>query len=147
MKIKHLEIHHFKGLESIEIKDCGSLNAFIGKNNSGKSSILHAIDLAGLALGMRNWNSFQPKIAVKDLFFNVRAFEMDITFDDNRTVNIKSNSEFAPVTTPEPDNHQKFKSILILPDTGTGLSRACYELSDMITLFHEPKTLSKRCQR
>jgi hypothetical protein len=27
------------------------------------------------------------------------------------------------------------------------MTRACYELSDMITLFHEPKTLSKRCQR
>jgi AAA15 family ATPase/GTPase len=42
-----LEIRFFKGLESVELKECGKLNPLIGKNNSGKSSVLHAIDMAG----------------------------------------------------------------------------------------------------
>lgn len=123
MTIKHLDIHYFKGLESVQIRDCGSLNAFIGKNNSGKSSILHAIDMAGLALSVRGWDMFQPKLNIKDLFSASGEFEIGLTYQDDRTLKIKANPGFAPIIEPEPDEPQRFNSLLILPDTGAGLLR------------------------
>jgi predicted ATPase len=122
--IKHLDIHSFKGLESVELKDCGKLNALIGKNNSGKSSVLHALDMAGLALSVRNWNAFQPKLETKDLFGETGKFEINITYDDDRKIQIKTNEpDFNPIIEPAPDDAQRFKSVLVLPDPGLGLAR------------------------
>jgi AAA domain, putative AbiEii toxin, Type IV TA system len=121
--IKHLDIHSFKGLESVELRDCGKLNALIGKNNSGKSSVLHALDMAGLALSVRNWNTFQPKLETKDLFGEAGKFEINITFDDDRKIQIKTNEpDFNPIIDPDPDDAQRFKSVLVLPDPGLGLT-------------------------
>jgi ABC-type cobalamin/Fe3+-siderophores transport system ATPase subunit len=122
--IKHLDIRSFKGLESVELQDCGKLNALIGKNNSGKSSVLHALDMAGLALNVRDWNAFQPKLEIKDLFADVGKFEINIVYDDDRKIQIKAHEEnFNPVITPAPDDAQRFKSVLVLPDPGIGLAR------------------------
>jgi AAA domain, putative AbiEii toxin, Type IV TA system len=122
--IKHLNIRSFKGLESVELKDCGKLNALIGKNNSGKSSVLHALDMAGLALNVRNWNAFQPKLEIKDLFADVGKFEINIVYADDRKIQIKtSEPDFNPIIEPAPDDKQRFKSVLILPDPGLGLAR------------------------
>lgn len=122
--IKHLDIRSFKGLASVELQDCGMLNALIGKNNSGKSSILHALDMAGLALSVRDWNAFQPKLEIKDLFEDVGKFEINIVYDDDRKIQIKANAQnYGPIITPEPDDAQRFKSVLVLPDAGLGLTR------------------------
>lgn len=121
--IKDLNIHSFKGLDSVEVNDCGALNAFIGKNNSGKSSILHAIEMAGLALNVQNWNAFQPKLVVKDLFSDVGKFEIKLTYADGRAVTITANPDFGPQFNPAPDAEQRFQSILILPDAGAGYTR------------------------
>jgi len=83
MKLKNISIKKFKGLQDISITDCGRINAIVGKNNSGKSSILHAIDMAGLALEVNTWNNFQPKLAIKDLFSDTGDFEIDLTYEDN----------------------------------------------------------------
>jgi len=69
--LRDIAINNFKGLQSVTLEDCGQVNTLIGKNNSGKSSILHAIDMAGLALAVKNWNSFRPKLDIKDLFSDV----------------------------------------------------------------------------
>src|SRR6266849_4425056 len=122
--IKHLDIRSFKGLESVELKDCGKLNALIGKNNSGKSSVLHALDMAGLALNVRNWNAFQPKLEIKDLFADVGKFEINIVFGDNHKIQVKTSPpHFNPIIEPAPDDGHRFKSILVLPDPGLGLAR------------------------
>jgi ABC-type cobalamin/Fe3+-siderophores transport system ATPase subunit len=122
--IKDLDIRSFKGLESVELKDCGKLNALIGKNNSGKSSVLHALDMAGLALSVRNWNAFQPKLEIKDLFGEAGKFEINIVYDDDRKIRIKTHDpDFNPIIEPPPDEAQRFKSVLILPDPGLGLAR------------------------
>lgn len=123
MKLKNINIKHFKGLESVEINSCGNLNAFIGKNNSGKSSILHAVDMAGLALSVNNWGYFQPKLEIKDMFSSAGEFEVNITYDDDSNLQIKARLDFGPSISPTPTAQQKFKSILILPDPGVGLIR------------------------
>jgi ABC-type cobalamin/Fe3+-siderophores transport system ATPase subunit len=115
--IKDLDIRSFKGLESVELKDCGSLNALIGKNNSGKSSVLHAIDMAGLAVNVRGWDTFQPKLEIKDLFADVGKFEINVVYEDNRKIQIKAAPErFNPIIQPKADEAQRFKTVLILPD-------------------------------
>ena len=44
MKINQIEISKFRGIEETTLACCGDLNVLIGKNNSGKSTILDAID-------------------------------------------------------------------------------------------------------
>src|SRR5439155_3329115 len=103
--IKDLDIRSFKGLESVELKDCGKLNALIGKNNSGKSSVLHALDMAGLALNVRDWNAFQPKLEIKDLFVDVGKFEINIVYVDDRKIQIRAHEQdLNPVINPAPDD-------------------------------------------
>ncbi|NEQ75023.1 MAG: AAA family ATPase [Okeania sp. SIO2C9] len=44
MRLHSVKIKRLRSIEEVELKDCGDFNVFIGKNNSGKSSILLAID-------------------------------------------------------------------------------------------------------
>jgi len=122
MNIKEIDIKHFKGLTSVHLDDLSRMNALIGKNNSGKSSVLHAIDIACLALSIRNWNRFQPKLEIKDLITDVGNFNINITYNDNSTISIFSTPEFGPNFSIQPNEKQKLKSILIFPDVGMGLT-------------------------
>jgi len=119
--LKDIKIKYFKGLQSVELGDCGKVNAIVGKNNSGKSSLLHAIDLASLALNVRSWSQFQPKMEIKDLFSKVGNFQINLTYEDERELRITSNEHYVPEFSPDPDDVQRFKSILIFPDPGMGL--------------------------
>lgn len=121
MKIKHVHIKEFKGLQDITIENCQSINAFVGKNNSGKSSILHAIDIANLAHSVGNWNNFQPKLSIKDLINNSGQFEIVITYENNHKTTIRTQQNFRPTLTNQLPPEDKSKSILILPDVGMGL--------------------------
>ena len=44
MKIKKIEIENFKGIEKVEIDSSFGINAFIGPNGSGKTSIIQALE-------------------------------------------------------------------------------------------------------
>jgi predicted ATP-dependent endonuclease of OLD family len=44
MKIKYLTIQNFRGIKKLENLEIGNLNTFVGKNDSGKSIILKALD-------------------------------------------------------------------------------------------------------
>ena len=123
MKLKNLEIHNFKGLENVQLENCGSINAIVGKNNSGKSSVLHALDMAGLALSVNQWNLFQPKLEIKDLFADIGEFSINLTYEDSSELQIKATPEYGPQFEPQPTNNQKYKSVLILPDVGSGMLR------------------------
>jgi len=123
MKIKDIEIHNFKGLGSVSLNNCGEINALVGKNNSGKSSILHAIDMTGLALSLNNWDRFQPKLAIKDLFAKVGDFAISLRYENNSEVELKATPRFGPTFTSPVNESQKFKTVLILPDVGYGMLR------------------------
>lgn len=43
--LKTVKIENFRGFESFELQNLGRLNLLVGKNNSGKTSILEAIRL------------------------------------------------------------------------------------------------------
>ena len=45
MKIKHVRVQNFKSLISVELLDLPDLVVFIGKNSSGKSNLIDALDL------------------------------------------------------------------------------------------------------
>jgi AAA15 family ATPase/GTPase len=49
--LKHLTITNFRGFDSLEIDGFSKVNLFVGKNNSGKTSVLEAVFLL---LGMSN---------------------------------------------------------------------------------------------
>jgi len=51
--LKSIEINKFRGLDNLVINDFSRINLFVGKNNSGKSSILESIFLL---VGMSNPN-------------------------------------------------------------------------------------------
>lgn len=121
MKIKSIDIHSFKGLDNISLDSLGEINAIVGKNNSGKSSILHAIDLASLALEISNWSSFQPKLAIQDLFSDVGNFSINISYQNDTQVQIQTNENHHPIKKPNPQENQKFNSILIWPDVAAGM--------------------------
>jgi predicted ATPase len=123
MNVKTIEIKNFKGLNSVTLEDCGAINAIVGKNNSGKSSVLHAIDMAGLALNVRGWDRFQPKLAIKDLFADVGNFAIDVALDDGASIQITANPDYGPVLSPQPTDAQRLKTVLILPDVASGMLR------------------------
>ena len=45
MKIEAIEIRNFRSVSFCKLEACGGFNVLIGKNNSGKSNILSAIDV------------------------------------------------------------------------------------------------------
>lgn len=123
MILKTVDIHHFKGIEHVLIPDCGPINALVGKNNSGKSSVLQAIDMAGLALSVGGWDYFQPKLEIKDLFWDVGDFRVDLTYTSDKQISISTRNKSAPSFVPTPGEDEKFRSIFIQPDPGYGLVR------------------------
>lgn len=121
MKIKSVHIKRFKGISDIIIENFSDINAFLGKNNSGKSTILHAIDIACLSISVGNWSQFQMKLDVKDLITDAGEFEIKITYDNETSTTVKSNPTFHPIVTNKQEDSPK--SILIIPDVGLGMLR------------------------
>lgn len=122
-KLKSIHIWRFKGIDDLIIEDCTVVNAFYGRNNSGKSTILHALDMAGLALSTRDWSQFQPKLEIKDMFHEAGPFEIELIYTDGSHIIIRQSSSFGPVFDQEPTDEQRFRSIYIIPDPGIGLIR------------------------
>ncbi len=126
MIIHEFHIRRFKGIDDIHIKNLGDVNAFYGRNNSGKSTILQAIDMAGIAFTLRHWDFVQLKHDIKDLFPKRGPFEIVLTYFDGKEVTVQQypheNGASTPIFKPEaPTEEQKFKSIYIMPDPGLGM--------------------------
>lgn len=45
--LTYLNIHHFKSIEDLELKDLSPINIIVGENNSGKTSLLEAMSILG----------------------------------------------------------------------------------------------------
>lgn len=43
--IENLEIHSYRGVQNLKIDDLGAVNILVGDNNTGKTSVLEAIQL------------------------------------------------------------------------------------------------------
>ncbi len=89
MKITDIHIKNFKSLKNIELNNLSTINLLIGKNNSGKSNVLQAlnvffnrVDNEGW-LGDRNLIKKINGISDKDLWFNSdnrEAIEIQVNF-------------------------------------------------------------------
>jgi putative ATP-dependent endonuclease of OLD family len=45
VRLTDIHVNHFRSIEDASLKDCGDLNVLIGKNNSGKSNLLSAVQI------------------------------------------------------------------------------------------------------
>jgi len=143
MQLREIEIKRFKGIDDVRLQGLSRINALYGKNNSGKSTILHALEMAGLALSTRTWNWFQPKLEIRDLFQDAGPFEVLLTYEDGSRLTIRQGeSSFSPVFQPEPTEEQRFRSIYIVPDPGLGLVRRRHVTPKSVREYMEHRTFS-----
>jgi predicted ATP-dependent endonuclease of OLD family len=92
MKIKNIKITKFRSIENAEIFNCGNLNIFIGKNNSGKSNILAAIELVKNHLSKSVIASKWTVNRSVDEFYNresEKGLKIAIEFEISSEINIK----------------------------------------------------------
>lgn len=119
--LKAAHIRCYKGIEDVIIEDCAAVTVFYGRNNSGKSTILHALNMAGIAFSTKSWVQFQPKLEIKDMFPYTEPFEIELIYGDGSHMTISQRvggiePEFNPQT---PTDEQQFRSIYIVPDDRT----------------------------
>jgi AAA15 family ATPase/GTPase len=57
MNLENVTIHQFRGLRDLELKDLGRINLLVGINNSGKTSVLEALEIYCHPLDIRSWLS------------------------------------------------------------------------------------------
>ena len=63
--IARIKIENFKGIKYCEISDLGKVNVFVGRNNSGKSSILDALCLMRSAFNPMLFNEPVPHLLLR----------------------------------------------------------------------------------
>ena len=79
MKIYDISIANFRGIRSLQNLKFGDINSFVGKNDSGKSNILKALDAF-----------FNEKFTSNDVFKGIaegEKTEITIRFETNETIN------------------------------------------------------------
>jgi hypothetical protein len=116
--ITEFTIQYFKAFENVTARDLGRLNAFVGRNNAGKSTVLHALDLAGLALRWNDWSRFQLKLKIEDLFWDRGDFALSFTNVAGQTVRISAQNRRQPIVNLGGARKEEFDSVLIQPDPG-----------------------------
>lgn len=123
--IKNIRIKYFKSLEDVKILNAGVVNIFVGKNNAGKSSILHAIDMWGLPVISGDWNIFQPKLDIKDMFWESGPFSIEVEHITGSKVEVRSlgNEQRSPQVIPNSAPEElKLKTLLVQSDLSGGLT-------------------------
>ena len=79
MKIYDISITNFRGIKSLQNLKVGDINSFVGKNDSGKSNILKALDAF-----------FNEKFTSNDVFKGIaenEKTEITIRFETSETIN------------------------------------------------------------
>ena len=77
MNLQSVHVENFRSIERETLKDCGSFNVLIGKNNSGKSNVLSAIDTFFKCIKDAQIVSLNPPIG-KEIDFYQRKFDSPI---------------------------------------------------------------------
>ncbi|MFQ5853807.1 MAG: ATP-dependent endonuclease [Candidatus Binatia bacterium] len=132
--ITQFTIQHFKAFRNVTANSLGRLNAFVGRNNAGKSTVLHSLDLAGLALRWNDWGRFPLKIKIEDLFWDREDFALSFTTDRGHTVRISAVQRRQPSVDLGGAAKEEFETILILPDPGyTLLNRRAVSPADVFS--------------
>jgi hypothetical protein len=119
--ITDLTIRYFKAFENVTARGLDRLNAFVGRNNARKSSVLHALDMAGLALRWNDWGRFHLKLKVEDSFWDRGDFALTFATDTGHTIKISAQNRRQPIVNLGGARKEDFDSMLILPDSGLGI--------------------------
>ncbi|RCJ20006.1 hypothetical protein A6S26_04550 [Nostoc sp. ATCC 43529] len=83
MKLETVNIKRFRSIENTELGNCGDFNVLIGKNNTGKSSILLAINAFFECIKNGNVVNLNPKFGQSIDFFKGQTnlpIEINLTF-------------------------------------------------------------------
>ena len=70
--IDFLHIKNYKNLKNLELDSLGKVNLFIGKNNTGKTSLLEAISLF---VTNGKYAKIDKKLKKRDLILNVSTIK------------------------------------------------------------------------
>jgi predicted ATP-dependent endonuclease of OLD family len=93
MKIKYITIHNFRGIDKLEKLEVSSLNTFVGKNDSGKSIILRALDFFFNEKKFDNKDIFKGKPddenTIIELSFLPSIEIDDLALDSNKLLTIR----------------------------------------------------------
>ncbi|MGO8789963.1 MAG: AAA family ATPase [Terriglobia bacterium] len=83
MKLESVGVKGFRSIESCTLEDCGSFNVLIGKNNSGKSNMLSAINAFFMSITTGDVVTIDPPLGKEIDFFRKRTespIEISLTF-------------------------------------------------------------------
>jgi len=121
---KSIHIERFRRLENLRLDDLGSVNLLVGKNNSGKTSVLEALAIASNPTSASQWidvgrerelkSARTPLLEILGWFFphdhpRENGYEgaaaMQLTYADGRKIGIRADyKEFRQVQiTPDPE--------------------------------------------
>lgn len=126
--IQDVQIRHFKGLDNVDLEGCRRLNILIGKNNSGKTSILHALDMLGLAAEQGTWSNFEWKLQLEDLFHEDEPFKISLTYRNGQEVTgEKRERDNNPNVTASDGEMPELRSVLIVPNPSFGAQNRTHQ--------------------
>jgi len=147
--LQDIEIKNFRGFDSFSSKGFSQINLLIGKNNSGKSSLLEAIFLL---IGMSNpilpdnvnrlrGLNIRTADEFKFLFNKLKIDnipEFECSFSDSSVRNLKLNPIFSK-NTKDNANHNINSEELAIDASTASLSMTGLELDFSIKQRHNPK--------
>lgn len=114
MKIYDISIKNFRGIQLLQNLKAGDINSFVGKNDSGKSSILKALD-----------TFFNEKFTVHDIYKGITAeekTEITVRFQTEEEINsLASDSE----------NKISIKKTFIYGSNGRIVKETFYKCNDI----------------
>ena len=87
MKVEAVQVNHFRSISRCELTMCSGFNVLIGKNNSGKSNILSAINAFFLAVDQGGVVCLDPYVKQDVDFHNLESetpVEVALTFQLDR---------------------------------------------------------------
>ncbi|MEM7374689.1 MAG: AAA family ATPase [Bacteroidota bacterium] len=85
MKIHDISIKNFRGIQLLENLGCGQINTYVGKNDSGKSTILKALSAF-----------FNNEFTNKDVYYGIsdgQFTEIKVRFEPNFSINNLASDE------------------------------------------------------
>src|SRR5258708_3750382 len=78
VKIETVSIKRLRSIEDCEVLNCGDFNVFIGKNNSGKSNLLSAVDTFFSCISSGNIVTNRPTMGEIDFYSRKTQVPIDI---------------------------------------------------------------------
>lgn len=98
---KEIEINGYRGLKNIRLKELERINVLIGENNSGKTSVLEAIQLFGsrnvientISIARKREAQFAATISAKLMPFDMLLYSFPIDGQDFKEIDIRGYEE------------------------------------------------------